>query len=118
MRLALAQIDTTVGDLDGNRERILSGLADAKAAGADVVLFPELAITGYPPEDLLLRPSFVHAAPPERAEALVSHFSAALERVGVTVATGRFRSHMVVEIHNDGPVTILLERNFGENKGD
>jgi NAD+ synthase (glutamine-hydrolysing) len=62
MRLALAQINTTVGDLDGNRERILSGLADAKAAGADVVLFPELAITGYPPEDLLLRPSFIHAA--------------------------------------------------------
>jgi NAD+ synthase (glutamine-hydrolysing) len=62
MRLALAQINTTVGDLDGNRERILARLADAKEAGADVVLFPELAVTGYPPEDLLLRPSFVEAA--------------------------------------------------------
>ena len=62
MRLALAQIDTTVGDLDGNRELILSRMEDAKASGADIVLFPELAITGYPPEDLLLRPSFVHAA--------------------------------------------------------
>src|SRR6476661_6019499 len=62
MRLALAQINTTVGDLDGNRERILARLNEAKEAGADVVLFPELAVTGYPPEDLLLRPSFVEAA--------------------------------------------------------
>jgi NAD+ synthase (glutamine-hydrolysing) len=62
MRLALAQINTTVGDLDGNRERILARLAEAKEAGADLALFPELAVTGYPPEDLLLRPSFVRAA--------------------------------------------------------
>ena len=62
MRLALAQIDTTVGDLDGNRERILSRLNEARAAAADIVLFPELAITGYPPEDLLLRASFIRAA--------------------------------------------------------
>src|SRR3954471_20862302 len=62
MRLALAQINTTVGDLDGNRERILSGVGDAKSAGADLVLFPELAVTGYPPEDLLLRPGFIRAA--------------------------------------------------------
>src|SRR6188472_1322020 len=62
MRLALAQINAVVGDLDGNRERILSALADARAESAEIVLFPELAVTGYPPEDLLLRPSFVRAA--------------------------------------------------------
>src|ERR671931_427150 len=62
MRLALAQINTTVGDLDGNREKILQGLAEARAASADLVLSPELAVTGYPPEDLLLRPGFVRAA--------------------------------------------------------
>ena len=62
MRLALAQIDTTVGDLEGNRARILARLEEAKEAAADIVLFPELAITGYPPEDLLLRPSFIRAA--------------------------------------------------------
>jgi NAD+ synthase (glutamine-hydrolysing) len=62
MRLALAQINTTVGDLDGNRERILRGIEEAKAAEAGLVLFPELAVTGYPPEDLLLRPGFVRAA--------------------------------------------------------
>ena len=70
MRLALAQIDTTVGDLDGNRELILARMSEARDAGADIVLFPELAITGYPPEDLLLRPSFVRAA--ERSLAQVA----------------------------------------------
>jgi len=62
VRLALAQINTTVGDLDGNRERILGSISDAESAGADLVLLPELAVTGYPPEDLLLRPGFVRAA--------------------------------------------------------
>jgi len=62
MRLALTQIDPTVGDLEGNRELILERIEEARAAEADLVLFPELAVTGYPPEDLLLRPGFVHAA--------------------------------------------------------
>jgi NAD+ synthase (glutamine-hydrolysing) len=62
MRLALAQINTVVGDLDGNRERILRRLHEARDAGADVVLFPELAVTGYPPEDLLFRPEFLRQA--------------------------------------------------------
>jgi NAD+ synthase (glutamine-hydrolysing) len=62
MRLALAQINTVVGDLDGNAERIAERIEDAKTAGADLVIFPELAITGYPPEDLLLRPGFIRAA--------------------------------------------------------
>jgi NAD+ synthase (glutamine-hydrolysing) len=62
MRLALAQINTVVGDLDGNRDRILERLEAARSEGADLVLFPELAVTGYPPEDLLLRPGFVRAA--------------------------------------------------------
>ena len=61
MRLALAQINTVVGDLDGNRTGS-SRAREARAAGADLVLFPELAVTGYPPEDLLLRPGFVRAA--------------------------------------------------------
>jgi NAD+ synthase (glutamine-hydrolysing) len=62
MKLALAQVDTVVGDLEGNRELILARIEEARAAGADLVLLPELAVTGYPPEDLLLRPSFVRAA--------------------------------------------------------
>ncbi|MGH2995485.1 MAG: NAD+ synthase [Gaiellaceae bacterium] len=62
MRLALAQMNTVVGDLEGNRDRILARLEEARAAGADLVLFPELVVTGYPPEDLLLRPGFLRAA--------------------------------------------------------
>jgi NAD+ synthase (glutamine-hydrolysing) len=62
MRLALAQINSVVGDVDGNASRIVEWLERARDAEADLVLFPELAVTGYPPEDLLLRPGFVRAA--------------------------------------------------------
>lgn len=55
------------------------------------------------------RPSFVEAAPPEKAEALYTHFVAAVERQGVAVATGRFRAHMEVALVNDGPVTLNVE---------
>ena len=58
-RLALAQINTTVGDLEGNTTRIIEYIQRARAVGADLVAFPELAITGYPPEDLLFKPSFI-----------------------------------------------------------
>ncbi|HYU56849.1 MAG TPA: NAD+ synthase [Actinomycetota bacterium] len=59
MRIALGQINTTVGDLEGNVERMVRSTRDATAAGADVIVFPELGVTGYPPEDLLLRRAFV-----------------------------------------------------------
>src|SRR5262249_42242682 len=62
MRLALAQINSVVGDIDGNAARIVEWLDRARIENADVVLFPELAVTGYPPEDLLPRPGFVRAA--------------------------------------------------------
>ncbi len=58
-RVALCQLNQHVGDLDGNVTRILDHLDRAEAAGADIAIFPELAITGYPPEDLLLKPGFV-----------------------------------------------------------
>ncbi|MDP9300509.1 MAG: NAD+ synthase [Actinomycetota bacterium] len=59
IRIALGQLNTTVGDLDGNVARMAEWAARATEAGADVVCFPELAVTGYPPEDLVLRPEFV-----------------------------------------------------------
>ena len=59
LRLAAAQLNTVVGDLAGNVERLLAALAAAEAAGADLCVAPELAVTGYPPEDLLLKPTFV-----------------------------------------------------------
>ncbi|HEX8099583.1 MAG TPA: NAD+ synthase [Actinomycetota bacterium] len=59
VRIALGQINTTVGDLDGNVAKMAEWAARATAAGADLICFPELAVTGYPPEDLVLRDAFV-----------------------------------------------------------
>jgi NAD+ synthase (glutamine-hydrolysing) len=58
-RIAMVQMNPTVGDLDGNAQRIIESIREAKAAKADLVVFPELAVTGYPPEDLLLKSRFV-----------------------------------------------------------
>ena len=82
MRLALAQINAVVGDLEGNRERILTALADARGGNAELVVFPELAVTGYPPEDLLLRPAFVRAA-----EESAREIAAATEGIVALVGT-------------------------------
>ncbi|MBN2410089.1 NAD+ synthase [candidate division KSB1 bacterium] len=59
LRVALAQYNFTVGDLNGNRELVLRGINKAKTSGCDLVIFPELCLTGYPPEDLLLSRQFV-----------------------------------------------------------
>ncbi len=85
MRLALAQINTVVGDLDGNRARILAAADEARAAAADVLITPELAVTGYPPEDLLLRPAFVRAA-----EASAREIAAASNDLTILVGTPWF----------------------------
>jgi NAD+ synthase (glutamine-hydrolysing) len=68
LRLALAQVDTRVGDLEGNSEKIRSYIERARDAGAELVLFPELALTGYPPEDLLLKEHFLLATQDALAE--------------------------------------------------
>ena len=62
LRIALAQIDPTVGDIDGNAAKIVDWSARARDESADLVLFPELTVTGYPPEDLLLKTHFLDAA--------------------------------------------------------
>jgi NAD+ synthase (glutamine-hydrolysing) len=61
IRVGLCQLNVVVGDLDGNVARILAAYDEADAAGCDIAVFPELAITGYPPEDLVLKPRFVAA---------------------------------------------------------
>ena len=66
MKIGFAQLDTTVGDLKGNSERILRSYGRLVAAGADLVLTPELALTGYPPQDLVFKSRFV----PETLEIL------------------------------------------------
>jgi NAD+ synthase (glutamine-hydrolysing) len=61
LRIGLCQINTTVGDIEGNTRKILDYIAKGKKMGADLLAFPEMAVTGYPPEDLLLMPKFIEA---------------------------------------------------------
>ena len=89
IRLALAQINSTVGDLAGNAARVIRDARRADDAGADLLVVPEMALTGYPPEDLLLQPAFLAAV--ERtlrglARALPKNLAAAL---GAPTGTGR-----------------------------
>src|SRR5919112_3604461 len=60
--VSLAQINAKVGDISGNAQKIREGIARAREEGSQLVVFPELALTGYPPEDLLLKTHFVDAA--------------------------------------------------------
>jgi NAD+ synthase (glutamine-hydrolysing) len=114
VRLALAQINPVVGDLEGNRELILGRLAEAKAHNADLVLFPELAVTGYPPEDLLLRPGFVRAAE-ESVEQI------ARESRGTTLLVGA--PHFDRDLYNacyvcsGGEVKAIYRKRFLPNYG-
>ena len=84
LRLAAAQLNTVVGDLSGNVERVLRALAAAEAAGADVCVVPELAIPGYPPEDLLLKPGFVadNVVALEKVAAATGHCAVVVGFVG------------------------------------
>ena len=59
LRIGMAQINTTVGDFAGNRQKILKAVGEARSLGVDLLIFPELAICGYPPEDLLFKPQFI-----------------------------------------------------------
>ena len=91
MRMALAQINSVVGDIDGNAARVVEWLEQARSADADLVLFPELCVTGYPAEDLLLRPGFVRAA--RRA---VDTIAEAVH--GITALVGA--PHLDADLHN------------------
>lgn len=72
LRLSLAQINPLVGDIRGNAEAVLEGARAAAAAGARAAIFPELTLTGYPPEDLLLRPRFIEQVESEMARLLAA----------------------------------------------
>ncbi|MCB1111706.1 MAG: NAD+ synthase [Chlamydiales bacterium] len=82
MKVLLAQINPTIGDFNGNTKKILAYIAKAKASGADIVLFPELAITGYPPEDFLLLDEFLNASD-NALEMIISATEGIIAIVGV-----------------------------------
>jgi NAD+ synthase (glutamine-hydrolysing) len=107
-------MNSVVGDLEGNRARILELLGEARGKGADLVLFPELAVTGYPPEDLLLRPAFVRAA--RRA---VEEIAGATE--GIVALVGA--PHLDADLYNacyvlaDGEIRAVYRKRFLPNYG-
>jgi NAD+ synthase (glutamine-hydrolysing) len=114
MRLALAQINTTVGDLEGNRAKIVERLREAKAAGAEIVLFPELAVTGYPPEDLLLRPGFV-----KEAERSLEQIARSARGIVAFVGTPHFDRdlHNALAVCAGGEVKAVYRKRFLPNYG-
>lgn len=104
-RIALAQINTVVGDLPGNRRRITEKMAAAAEEGCDLIAFPELALTGYPPEDLLLRRQFV-ADQREQLQAVAAESGDCLAIVGfVDELQGRLFNAAAV-IHRGGIIGV------------
>jgi NAD+ synthase (glutamine-hydrolysing) len=81
LRLGMAQINTTVGDFTGNQRKILKAIEEARAEGVDLLTFPELAVCGYPPEDLLFKPQFI-------SENLKSLDKIVKASSGITLAVG------------------------------
>ena len=111
VRIALAQFNATVGDLAGNSQRIVAAARQAHAGGAHLLVAPELALTGYPPEDLLLRPAFMQAC----ARELAALATALAPFDGLSVVVGhphqfgehgdeRSRSHAVQQRFNAASV--------------
>jgi len=114
LRLALAQLNFVVGDLEGNRRKILDHLSQARTAGADLVVFPELATTGYPPEDLLLRPGFVRASHESLEEV-----ARAAEGIVALVGTPWFDRDLAnaCAVCADGRVHAIYRKHFLPNYG-
>src|SRR5689334_3858196 len=83
MRIALGQIDPTVGDIQGNLALMLRFAKDAVARNAELIVFPELSVTGYPPRDLVEKPSFI-----DRSERAVGQLAEASKDLPITLIAG------------------------------
>ena len=104
LRVAICQINTKVGDLQGNADKIRFWMAEAEREGADLALFPELTITGYPPEDLLLKPGFIAenvAVLHDVAASITGHCAAA---IGFADGIGHGETYNALAVVADGRV--------------
>lgn len=114
MRVGLAQINMKVGDLEGNSDKIIAYIAQAREQDADVVVFPELSITGYPPEDLLLKRSFI-----EDNTAALKRIAA--ETKGITAIVGFVDSNSDIfnaaAVLHDGEIAGIQHKFFLPNYG-
>jgi NAD+ synthase (glutamine-hydrolysing) len=114
LRIGMAQINVTVGDLTGNRQKILKVIEEARARGVDILTFPELAICGYPPEDLLFKPQFI-------AENLQSLQKIVKESHGITLVVGFVDANQDIfnaaAIIHDGKLAGVYHKIFLPNYG-
>jgi NAD+ synthase/NAD+ synthase (glutamine-hydrolysing) len=111
--IAVAQLNLTVGDLVGNADQIIAAVEAARAAGADLLLTPELALSGYPPEDLLLRPDFYRACNRETARI-------AAAATGITVVLGHpaedgFERYNAASVLRDGQLLTRYHKSLLPN---
>ncbi|MSQ11213.1 MAG: NAD+ synthase [Dehalococcoidia bacterium] len=114
-RLALAQMNPTVGDLEGNTKKVLGFVRQARELGADLVAFPELVLTGYPPEDLLLRPAFLRDN--QRAmEQVVAESQGIAVVVGFVDRRGH-ETHNAAAVAYDGKLAGVYHKVFLPNYG-
>ncbi|MEJ2606164.1 MAG: NAD+ synthase [Anaerolineales bacterium] len=114
LRIALAQLDMTVGDIDGNCQKIASAIAKVRESKVDIVVFPEMSVTGYPPEDLLLKPDFIEAAR-RGLDELVPLTAGITAIVGVPYASPDLYNAAAV-LHNKELVEVYAKRylpNYG-----
>lgn len=104
IRVAICQINTKVGDLQGNADKVLLSMAEAEREGADLAVFPELTLTGYPPEDLLLKPGFIRdnvAVLHDLASKITGDCAAA---IGFADGEGHGRAFNALALVSDGQV--------------
>src|SRR5438477_9053994 len=113
MQIAVAQINSTVGDLAGNARLVGDAVAAAKAAGADLVVTPELSLCGYPPEDLLLRRAFLATSAAELAH-LAASISGVTALVGFPEESGG-RRYNAVAVLRDGRVAEVYRKRYLPN---
>ncbi len=112
IRIALAQINTTVGDFAGNTAKIIASIEQAKRAGADIVAVPELALTGYPPEDLLLKPQFI-AANRKALDEVIAASKGIISIIGFVDRTTDI--HNAAAVICDGELKGVYRKNFLPN---
>src|SRR5205085_8144523 len=111
---ALAQINPTVGDLPGNAKKVIETIGQARELGADLVAFPELTLTGYPPEDLLLRPEFLDQNQ-AAVEEVARHTSGITAIVGFAQRDGDL--YNAAAIAHDGEIAAIYQKRHLPNYG-
>ncbi len=114
IRVALCQRNFVVGDIDGNLDKVRASLARVRELGADLALFPELSVTGYPPEDLLLKPSFA-----ETAEAAMREFAAEVQDIVAVVGFPELSDDLfnAAAVITGGQVAAIYRKRYLPNYG-